>query len=215
MERVEETKNKIGIISFVLGIIGLIVCGVPIIGALVTIAGLVLGIKGRSTIRKKLSTVGISLCILGLFAVVIDGALSYRGTTATLFNCGANTSDSNVFNIEKENNEATEKIVFCQYIDNNLNTTNIGDTFSVDSQFYAKFDNKAPVETSKLKLTIYMMNSNYFNVFYTEELDIEQDAAALAIPLKIDTAGKYKVIITRLSDNKKLGENEVTAVFYN
>lgn len=215
METVEKTKSKIGIVSFVLGIIGLMAGALPIIGAFVTIAGLVLGIKGHSTTHKKLAIAGIFLCVVGLFEIVVNGAVSYKGTTTTLFNSGTNTANINISNVENKSTQTVKKIIFCESIDNDLNATNVGDTFSVDSQFYTKFDNKAPFKTSKLKVTIYTMNGGSQSVFYTEEQDVEQDYTALAIPLNISTAGKYKIIITRSSDNQKLGEGEVTVVFYN
>lgn len=211
MEAVEKTKSKKGIISLILGIIGLIAWALPILGAIVTIVGLILGVKGRGTNHKKLATAGIVLCIIGLFATVVNGAIgSYKGATGTLFNSNTNTSNTNAANTADENTQGTKEITFCESIDNNLNPTNTKDTFNINTKFYARFDNKVPFKASKLKLTIYTMNGNSQSVFYTEEQDIDQDNTILAIPLNIDTAGKYKITITRSSDDQKLGEGEVT-----
>lgn len=96
METAEKTKSKKGIISLVLGIIGLIAWALPIIGAPVTIVGLILGVKGRGTNHKKLATAGIVLCIIGLFATVVNGAIgSYKGATGTLFNSSTSSGQSN------------------------------------------------------------------------------------------------------------------------
>lgn len=209
METVEKTKSKKGIISLVLGIVGLIAWALPILGAIVTIVGLILGVKGRGTNHKKLATAGIVLCIIGLFATVVNGAIgSYKGSTGTLFNSNTNTSDTT--NLTNQDAQEIKKITFCESIDNDLNPTNTGDTFSSSSKFYARFDNEAPFKASKLKLTIYTMNGSSQTVFYTEEQDVDQDNAILAIPLNLNTAGKYKITITRSSDDQKLGEGEVT-----
>lgn len=207
METAEKPKSKKGVISFILGIIGLIGWVLPIIGAPVTIVGLVLGIKGRNSNHKKLATAGIVLCIIGLFATVVNGAIgSYKGGTGTLFNSNTTNNSSNT----GESKQSIKKITFCEKIDNNLNPTNTKDNFNIGEKCYARLDNETPFKSSKLKLTIYKLNGNSESVFFSQEQDMDQDNTILAVPLNIDTAGKYKITITRSSDDHKLGEGEVT-----
>lgn len=206
MEATEKPKGKKGVVSFILGIIGLISWALPIIGAPVTIIGLIFGIKGRSSNHKKLATAGIVLCIIGLFATVVNGAIgSYKGAAGTT----NNASNKAVVNTD-ESKQSVKKITFCEKIDNNLNPTNTKDSFNVGAQCYARLDNEAPFKSSKLKLTIYELKGSSESVFFSQEQDIDQDNTILAVPLNIDTAGKYKIAITRSSDDQKLGEGEVT-----
>jgi hypothetical protein len=68
--------------SLVLGIIGLLAWLLPIIGAPVTITGLVLGIQQRRSSAKGMATAGIVLCIIGLALTVGNGAVGcYLGMT--------------------------------------------------------------------------------------------------------------------------------------
>ncbi|WP_446897419.1 DUF4190 domain-containing protein [Clostridium sp. LBM24168] len=152
------------------------------------------------------------MCIIGLFATVVNGAIgAYKGSTGTLFNSNISNSASNNTPVNtNESSQSVGKVTFCENIDKDLNPTNTKETFNVNSQFYARFDNKAPFKASKLKLSIYTMDGNSQSTFYTEEQDIDQDNTILAIPLNIDTAGRYKIAITRSSDDQKLGEGEVT-----
>ncbi|WP_017752526.1 DUF4190 domain-containing protein [Clostridium tyrobutyricum] len=212
METNNEVKSKKGIIALILGVIGLIAWALPVIGAPVTIIGLILGIKGRNTNRKKLATAGIILCIIGLFATVVNGAIgSYKGSTGTLFNSNTTQDTTNKASVNtNEVSQETGKVIFCEKVDNNLKPTNVKDTFNINTQFYALFDNKAPFKSSKLKVTIYTMNGNSQSVYYSDEQEIDQDNTIMAIPVNIDASGKYKIAITRSSDDQKLGEGEVT-----
>ncbi|QXE19542.1 DUF4190 domain-containing protein [Clostridium sp. 001] len=212
METTEKPKSKKGITSFILGIIGLIVWIIPIIGAPVTIIGLILGIKSHNSNHKKLAIAGIVLCTIGLFLTIVNGAIgAYKGGTGTLFNSNTtNNSSSNVAATTDESKQSIKKITFCEKIDNNLNPTNTKDNFNIGEKCYARLDNKAPFKSSKLKLAIYKLNGNSESVFFSQEQDMDQDNTILAVPLNIDTAGKYKITITRSSNDQKLGEGEVT-----
>jgi len=71
--------------SMVLGIIGLFAWLIPIIGAPVTIVGLVLGFKGLNTSKKTYAIVGITLCILGIILTIINASIgAYLGATRQL-----------------------------------------------------------------------------------------------------------------------------------
>jgi len=79
----EEVGRKEAIASFVLGIIALVAWCIPICGAPLTIAGIVLGVRGlRSTSQRAFAIVGIVLCSLGLVGTLINAAIgAYLGAT--------------------------------------------------------------------------------------------------------------------------------------
>lgn len=74
-----DEQNK-SVASLVLGIISLIAWIIPLIGAPVSIIGLVLGVK-------KKYTAGIVLNVIGLVLTVANAAIgAYMGATGQLFN---------------------------------------------------------------------------------------------------------------------------------
>ncbi len=85
MEDVRENKDGRATASLILGIIGIIAWVIPIIGAPVTITGLVLGLKSRNSKNRVLAIIGIVLCIIGIVATVINAAMgAYLGATGAL-----------------------------------------------------------------------------------------------------------------------------------
>jgi len=61
--------------SLVLGLVGLIAWFLPIIGVPVTVSGLVLGILSLNGPKRTFAIVGLVLCIIGLIASMVNGAL--------------------------------------------------------------------------------------------------------------------------------------------
>lgn len=86
----QETGRTEAIIAFVLGIVSLLAWCIPICGAPVTTAGIVLGIRGlQSSSMRVMAIVGIVLSSLGLIATVVNAAVgAYLGATGQhpLFN---------------------------------------------------------------------------------------------------------------------------------
>jgi hypothetical protein len=64
--------------SLVLGVIGLVVCCLPILGLPVSITGLVLGIKGQKSLQQNKAVIGICLNLLGLGISVVNGLMWVR-----------------------------------------------------------------------------------------------------------------------------------------
>lgn len=220
METVEKTKSKKGIISLILGIIGLIAWALPIIGAPVTIVGLIFGIKGYNTNHKKLATAGIVLCIVGLFATVVNGAIgSYKGSTGTLFNSNTDTFNTNPTQTNTVNNSNAQtstnnsvkmgEVIFCENVDDNLTPAGTATTFSV-GQVYALLTSSQAFNAAKIKVAIYRMSGASETLLDNLEQDANQDWGSFAIPVTFDSAGNYKIIFTRSSDGQKLGEGTVT-----
>jgi len=69
------TSDGKAIASLILGIFGLFAWFLPIIGAPVTIVGLVLGINSMKGPKRALAIAGVVLCIIGLLATMVNGAL--------------------------------------------------------------------------------------------------------------------------------------------
>lgn len=194
-----ETKSGKSIVALVLGIIGLIAWIIPIIGVPITIVGIVLGIKSLNSKNRGLAIAGIVLCIIGLLATVIYGSIrTYKGATGQFINSNATCSDI-----------ATDNVKFCTGIDNNLNPIGTSETFSA-GKIYARLQAKAPFETTKIKITIYKQNNNAENIFDIGEQEVNQEWNTFNIPISLNNTGKYRVVFTNSSDNKKLGEGQVT-----
>ena len=71
---ISDKKGK-ALTSFILGIVSTVAWFIPIIGAPVTIVGLIMGILGRKSSRKWMAIVGIVLCSIFLIATVVNGVL--------------------------------------------------------------------------------------------------------------------------------------------
>jgi hypothetical protein len=68
--------------SLVLGIIGIFAWIIPILGLPITIVGLVFGINGLKSLKKKTAVAGIILCILFLVLSIINASIgAYEGAT--------------------------------------------------------------------------------------------------------------------------------------
>ena len=194
-----ETKSDKSIAALVLGIIGLIACIIPIIGMPITIVGLVLGIKSRNSKNRGLAIAGIVLCIIGLLVTVINASIGvYKGATGEFPSYNSTSSNIPIDDVE-----------FCIGVDNNLNPIGISETFSA-GQVYARLETEDPFKTTKIKVTIYKQKNGTESVLDSSEQEVNQDWNTIAIPVSFDIPGKYKVAFTNLSNDKKLGEGQVT-----
>jgi len=74
----EERNNKfMAAGSLILGVLSLCAGLIPIFGAVISLAGIGLGIFGRRSESRKLATIGISICILGLILSVVYAVMKY------------------------------------------------------------------------------------------------------------------------------------------
>jgi hypothetical protein len=75
----EEQKNKyLAAGSIILGVLSLCAGLMPICGAVVSLAGIGLGLFGRRSESRKLATVGIGISILGLILSVVYAIMRSR-----------------------------------------------------------------------------------------------------------------------------------------
>lgn len=78
----DATKNRKATTGLVLGIIGLIAWFIPLIGAPITIIGLIFSIKGLKSLKRGMAITGIVLCSIGLFATIVNASIgAYQGAT--------------------------------------------------------------------------------------------------------------------------------------
>ena len=112
--------------------------------------------------------------------------------------CNSNTTSSNV-----------APIIFCEDINENLEPIGTSETFSV-GEMYAYFQSPSPFNTSQLKITVYKLEGAVETIYDYAQEQVSQDWNTLALPIYIDTAGDYKVVITNPSDDQIIGEGEVT-----
>ncbi len=78
----DATKNGKATTGLVLGIIGMIAWIMPLIGAPVTIIGLIFGIKGLKSLKRGIAIAGIVLSIIGLLATIVNASIGgYIGAT--------------------------------------------------------------------------------------------------------------------------------------
>ncbi|MBI2042479.1 MAG: DUF4190 domain-containing protein [Candidatus Nealsonbacteria bacterium] len=78
----DAKKNGKATTGLVLGIIGLIAWFIPIIGAPITIIGLIFSIKGLKSLKRGVAITGIVLCSIGLLATIINASIgAYMGAT--------------------------------------------------------------------------------------------------------------------------------------
>ena len=75
----EERLNKFyALLSTGLGVLSFCAGLVPALGTIFGIGGIVFGILGRRSERKRMATVGLIISILGLLTAVIFSILLYR-----------------------------------------------------------------------------------------------------------------------------------------
>lgn len=85
-EAPQQNKSGSAIASLVLGIIGIIAWILPLVGFPVTIVGLVLGFKGKSSDKKGLAIAGIVLCIITLIFTALNSIMgAYLGAIGKLY----------------------------------------------------------------------------------------------------------------------------------
>lgn len=78
----DPTKNSRATIGLILGIVGLVAWFIPLIGAPVTITGLIFSKKGLRSLKRKLAIAGIVLSSIGLLATLINASIgAYQGAT--------------------------------------------------------------------------------------------------------------------------------------
>jgi hypothetical protein len=110
----DVTKNGKATTGLVLGIIGLGAWFIPIIGAPITIIGLIFSIKGLKSLKRGVATVGIVLCFIGLFLTIVNASIgAYLGATgqSPLVNKILNKENQNPqTETQSSNNNDTSKI---------------------------------------------------------------------------------------------------------
>lgn len=100
-----------------MGIIGLIAWFIPIIGAPITIIGLIFGIKGLKSLKRGVAIAGIVLSTIGLLATIVNASIgAYQGVTGQHYfvNKFLNKGDQNpqtetIQTTQPSNNSGTSK----------------------------------------------------------------------------------------------------------
>ncbi len=78
----DGSKNGKATTGLVLGIIGLLAWILPLIGAPITIIGLIFGIKGLKSLKRGVAITAIVLSCIGLFATIVNASIgAYLGVT--------------------------------------------------------------------------------------------------------------------------------------
>jgi hypothetical protein len=94
----DASKNGKATTGLVLGIIGLIAWFIPIIGAPITIIGLIFSIKGLKSLKHGVAITGIVLCSIGLLLSIVNASIgAYTGAT------GQNSTVNKIMNKESQN----------------------------------------------------------------------------------------------------------------
>lgn len=84
--------------GLVLGIVGLVAWIIPLVGAPVTIIGLIFSIKGLRSLKRSMAIAGIVLSTIGLIATIINASIgAYQGATGqhSLINEFTNRGNTN------------------------------------------------------------------------------------------------------------------------
>jgi len=71
----QSQHNTKAIVSLLLGIAGLGAWYLPVLGALVTISGLILGVMGLKSQKANCAIAGMVMSIIGLMATIVNGLL--------------------------------------------------------------------------------------------------------------------------------------------
>lgn len=64
--------SKLAVIGFVLGVVGVVAWLLPVAGAPIGIAGLLLSIKGLQSQQRRLAIAGVVLCSIGIAATIVS-----------------------------------------------------------------------------------------------------------------------------------------------
>lgn len=81
----DSSKNGAANVGLILGIISLGGWLIPIIGAPISIIGLVQSIRGQKSENKSQATVGLVLNILGLLATIINASIgAFKGANGLM-----------------------------------------------------------------------------------------------------------------------------------
>lgn len=72
--QVRDNKGK-ALASLILGLFSIIAWIIPLFGLPVTVVGLIMGILGRKSTRKRMAIAGIILSIIFLIATVVNASL--------------------------------------------------------------------------------------------------------------------------------------------
>lgn len=104
----DTTKNGKATTGLVLGIIGLVAWFIPLIGAPITIIGLVFSIKGLKSLKRGVAITGIVLCSIGLFATIVNASIgAYQGATGQNYLINKFTNKENA---NSPSNNGTSKV---------------------------------------------------------------------------------------------------------
>lgn len=122
-------KNTAAVIGFIFGIVGLLLCWIPLLGLLGVITGLVLsliGVTKKNASSKGMAIAGISLSSVGiLIGIIITGATFTSSSTSKNTNVTTNSAIVNATETKTETKKA-EKIEYTHYdvseMVNDLNT---------------------------------------------------------------------------------------------
>lgn len=195
---IKDSKQNNGrgeITSLVLGIIGMVAWLIPIIGAPITIVGLIFGIKSSKTKYSRLAVSGIVLCIIGLLATTINASIgAYKGANGTLFQ---NNNSSSV----QSNNFSPYGVTFYANPNDSSNTSK---TFSKGA-VYAKLYTKAPFNATKIMVYSLTNNDNWYGV-----ITVDPNSNISTVTLKLMLPGQYKIVFEQFSDHSVLGEDNLT-----
>jgi len=191
MRKTAAIKIKFSKASLILGILGLFAWVLPVLGAVITILGLVLGIKSHKSIKKDLATIGIVLCVIGFLLATTNFSIgAYRDATSQAYN-------------------SSDGVTFCQNVDKNLNAINASTTFP-SGDVYVRIKTSSVFDTTKLKVTLYKIDGMKENVFDSVEQVVNQNWFVIAVPITFEETGTYKIVFTKLTDGKELGQGTVT-----
>lgn len=64
--------SKVAVAGFVLGVVGVVAWLLPVAGAPIGIAGLLLSIKGLQSQQRRLAMAGVVLCSIGIAATIVS-----------------------------------------------------------------------------------------------------------------------------------------------
>jgi hypothetical protein len=145
-----KPKRDKSYVSQILRVIGLVAWIIPIIGAPISIIGLIFGIKSYSGKNRSYAVAGIVLCIIGLLATIINGSIgAYKGATGQLW----------------DSTPALEEVVFYTKIDKEPNPIDDRGTFLTGHQFYAVLHTKSSFKTTQINVTIFKTRREFGKLF--------------------------------------------------
>ena len=70
------SRDRMAIASLILGLISVLACVVPRLGAILCVAGAILGVKGLKSSMRRFAIAGIVICVIALIAANMVAALT-------------------------------------------------------------------------------------------------------------------------------------------